>query len=166
MWLKIGSAFTGALLLAAAALLIVWIGLARAIPYEPFIVESYVVSPSAVCTSAPVKATITRRFTREVTHFEISETWVTAGSAVKYENNKPVQSNQGELPPSLLKPHNTFKAAVSPLLKTAPDIPGQYRVRISTAAKGRRYGVTVSGNATFLSDNIVTVRSCPGKGRP
>jgi hypothetical protein len=145
---------------ALGALLVIFVGVNRLAPYQPFIVRSYVVTPQHACTGQKVTATITRRFTRQPDTFHISETWVTADSASRVENGKPVAGGGGTLPPALLQPSRDYKTAKSPVIHTAPPVPGRYRVRIETDASGTRWGLPTSGTAQFYSDDTVTVSAC------
>jgi hypothetical protein len=155
-WVQRGLAAFGAAVLAAGALLVIFVGINRAAPYQPFIVKSYVVTPQTVCTGQPVTALITRRFTRQVDSFKISETWVTAGAG-EQSDGKPVTGGGGSLPPKLLTPSDDYKTAQSPVIRNAPDVPGTYRVRIETTSQGRRFGLPTSGAGDFASDDSVTV---------
>lgn len=148
----------GALVLAAIVVFVLGGALIRAIPYQPFIIQSYVIRPVVVCPGAKVTATVTRRFTSQVDSFTITEAWVSV------PGDRPVSSNTGKLPPSILSPQEGYKSAASPLLSTAPHEPGVYRVEITTRSEGTRFGIPVSGTATFYSSNTVRVtRTLEGK---
>lgn len=141
----------GALVLAAVVVFVLGGALIRAIPYQPFIIRSYTVVPHLVCPGAKVTATVTRRFTSQVDEFTITEAWVSV------PGDRPVSSATGKLPPSTLSPQDGYKSAASPLLSHAPRDPGLYRVEITTQSKGSRFGIPVSGTATFYSTNTVRV---------
>lgn len=151
--------WVGAIVLAVLALFVLFVGLNRAVPYQPFVVQNYFVQPSVVCAGGDVHATIIRRFTRQVKEFNISETWVISSNNSRV-NGKPVDSNQGNLPPSILQPSDTFKHAQSPLINKAPSVAGQYKIRIATHAEGFRFGLKTSGEEQFYSSNVITVRDC------
>jgi hypothetical protein len=154
-------AWFGAAVLAAGALLVIFVGANRAAPYQPFVVRSYVVTPQTVCPGQPVTATITRRFTRKVDSFQISEQWVTTATGFQ-ESGKPTgEGGSGQLPTKLLTPSDDFKTAASPVIRRAPTTPGKYMVKIDTQSTGSRFGLPTSGSSEFTSDDAVRVKECP-----
>lgn len=138
--------------------------ISSAVPYQPFELYSYVISPDRVCTGAPVTAKVTREFTDSFTYLRLSETWVTV-NVPGYGPDRPIEGNASELPPAVL--HPTGRQTVpSPLLTTAPPLPGQYRVQIIAQYQGTRWGFYPAiGSQTFTSSNTVTVIPCEA-GRP
>lgn len=149
----------GALVLAGATVFALGVALIHTVPYQPFVIRDYTVTPGTVCPGADVTATITRRFTHKVSEFTLSETWVTV------PGDKPVKGNSGQLPTRLLSPHSEYKTAVSPLLHTAPRDPGTYRVEISTRSVGYRLGIQTKGRSVFYSANTVTVSPTTTDGK-
>jgi hypothetical protein len=142
---------------ALGALLVIFVGVNRLAPYQPFIVRSYVVTPQTVCAGAPVRAVITRRFTRQPDTFHIAETWETTGASDRPSGTPTGHGGAGQLPPKLLAPSPRFKTAQSPVIHTAPPMPGMYKVRIDTTSTGTRFGLPVSGTADFTSDDALRV---------
>lgn len=131
------------------------------VPYTPFVLRSYTVTPTTVCTGAPVEARITRDFTRQFDTLKLTETWVSK-RVPGVPPDRPVAQYQGTLPPSALHATDGFTTATSPLLDKAPTMPGIYRVRIATESHGTRWGfMPAVGNRIFYS-NTVTVRDCKG----
>lgn len=152
-WLWIGAMFLGGLIL------VVLVG-STLLPYRPFSLYSYVITPSRVCAGAPVRNLVTREFTAPLTYFQLSESWTTV-DVPGFPADRPVATESAELPAAALTP-GVRSTVPSPLLTTAPTIPGTYRVRITTQASGTRFGfVPAIGSDTFESDNQVTVLACP-----
>ncbi len=145
-----GAAFL-ALLLAAGVTLFLNV----TVPYQPFSVRSVHISQTRACTGANITVTIDRKFVRDFDSLKIKESWID-------KTGRPVASESGVLPASILHPTNGYQARPSPLLTTAPDAPGVYRVMIHTRSQGTRWaGLKARGTSTLYSDNHVRVVNCP-----
>lgn len=147
------------LTLAVAALL-----LTTLLPYQPFVLRSYVVTPRTVCAGDDVTATVTRKFLAEFDSLKLEEAWVTV-AVPGYPPGRPVQSSEGVLPSQALHPSG-FQVVPSPLLTRAPHQPGVYRVRVRTESHGTRWGFLPAVGTSERYSNHVRVRDCQAGERP
>lgn len=142
--------------------LVVAAGLASSlIPFRPFTLDSYTVTPGQVCAGAPVRADVTREFLQDFAYLKLTESWTTVDVA-GYPPGRPIAGESAELPEAALKPTGGPQTVPSPLLTQAPRTPGTYRVRIIAEYQGSRFGLLPAiGSDTFRSNNQVTVLACP-----
>lgn len=151
--------------LLAAGVVLTLLLLSSLLPYQPFRLYSYRVTPATVCTGGPVTAQVTRQFTQTFDYLRLSEQWLTV-NVPGYAVDRPIAGNSAELPQSALRP--TGRETVrSPLLRRAPSIPGVYRVQIIAQVQGKRWGFYPAiGSTTNYSENTVTVMDCTGRSQP
>jgi hypothetical protein len=151
-------------IVAAGGILILLVA-STLLPYRPFSLYSYVITPERVCAGAPVRNMVTREFTAPLNYFQLSESWTTV-DVPGFPADRPISTESAELPAATLT-QGMRRTVPSPLLTAAPAIPGVYRVRITTQASGTRFGfVPAIGSDTFESDNQVTVLDCPPTSPP
>ncbi|MDN5917039.1 MAG: hypothetical protein L0I76_18360 [Pseudonocardia sp.] len=131
------------------------------VPFRPFTLDSYTVTPEKVCTGGAVRAEVTREFLQDFAYLKLTESWTTVDVA-GYPPGRPIAGESAELPQAALKPTGGPETVPSPLLTQAPTTPGTYRVRIIAEYQGSRFGfLPAIGSDTFTSDNQVTVSACP-----
>lgn len=138
------------------------------LPYQPFELRSYVVTPDPVCAGAPVVNEVTRAYTTQFKSLKLTETWVTV-AVPGLAPDRPAASNTGSIPTPALHPTSGFVTVTSPLLNTAPAQPGVYRVRIDTQAFGDRWGFLPATDTNTYYSGPVTVTAChnpPGGEKP
>lgn len=130
------------------------------IPYQPYRLYGWSITPDVVCVGAPVRATVDREFTEDFTYLRLSETWLTV-NVPGFPPDRPITGRITELPAAALKkqPRGTV---TSPLTRDAPTLPGVYRIQIITQAQGQRWGFFPAiGSNTQFSNDLTTVIPCP-----
>lgn len=138
------------------------------VPFQPYRLYGYTITPDVVCVGGPVHATVDREFTEDFNYLRLSETWLTV-DVPGFAPDRPITGRITELPAAALKkqPRGTV---TSPLTRDAPPLPGLYRIQIITQSQGSRWGFFPAiGSNTQFSNDLTRVIPCgppPPPGGP
>lgn len=132
-----------------------------ALPYQPFEVRRYSITPAPACAGEPIQMTVDRRYTADFDELRLTESWV-AVNVPGIPDGTVVITESTYLPPHILRASDRFEIRPSPLLDRAPVVPGLYQVRIEALALGTRWNVLPAEDITHLRTDPVRVINCQG----
>lgn len=162
---KLAAAGVGFLTLAAVFVVVQVIN--SLIPYKPLDVRSYIVKPAVVCAGEPVTAYVTRAYTEEFDTLSLTETWFSVRGVEGVAPQRPVSEHEGTIPDARTNPTDGYETVQSPLITSAPEMPGVYEVHVEAVYRGSRFGAGVlqTVGTSTLTSNMIVVKDCRGDER-